>query len=666
LRKRVHILLALGLVASLIAGAISVSADHFEGEPLVLYDAIYAPWVPSGDFINGEGPYYGTVTVQNLDPNFGVRIFVFNDRWIHAVANIPQIDFGSALTGVSAGVPGFAAGEKVPTYLLPPSASQTLSAGQIGAGIGYNEYGSGVKIVAVYNYAWIDSDKKHPDCGDDRHRSIVDIYYDDKEDEYVCVYLPPMIAGVQKQVAAQPFSGGAWTGSNHITVDGYTLIPFVDVSWGSQSDFCHDIVGNVDWCDGAGFYLSSGLGFNGFNGHSYGGIVQTNDGWNTEIYVTNVDFTDTWGASVDVELITTDQQGYGAPGQHRVQVGLTLRPGQTQVIDVSKVAGPGWVGSAWITSEVGIVVNFMRSKPSTHMLMINTSAPSLWSNIPGFDFEIDRVGPYDYEQYAPLIFAGYNGWNTGISFVNIAEQPNRVSISFYGPTGNAVFGGSRTVSPKGQEFIYIPHHLDLGLGGSTGAGWVGSAVFQSDLPFHIVVDQVKYDDRYSEAISYLGTAAGAGSHTRQWPALPDKYDHGALMMPLVQKATQHGGGDISGLQIFNAHASRSASFDVWFFHASGAAAAPTIDGPINMTLAPLHNVTIYTLTLSKMAQGSSVSAVILPVGAKNQDMNGQIVGVSNNVNYDVNGDGSAGYNMVNAHGQYRFPLPGFWSNLMGD
>ena len=40
----------------------------------------------------------------------------------------------------------------------------------------------------------------------------------------------------------------------------------------------------------------------------------------------------------------------------------------------------GWVGSAWITSDYGVVANVNRQKPSTDMALTNTGAPSLFAD----------------------------------------------------------------------------------------------------------------------------------------------------------------------------------------------------------------------------------------------------------------------------------------------
>ena len=99
-----------------------------------------------------------------------------------------------------------------------------------------------------------------------------------------------------------------------------------------------------------------------------------------------------------------------------------------------------------------------------------------------------------------------------------------------------------------------------------------------------------------------------------------------------------------------AHASSSASTTDWisFYQPSGALAAPTLNAPYEITLGALNTATIYTMDFSEMSAGFQGSAQVVPVAGA-----GVVFGVSNNVNYDVAGDGSAVYNAVNSWGQFR-------------
>lgn len=56
------------------------------------------------------------------------------------------------------------------------------------------------------------------------------------------------------------------------------------------------------------------------------------------------------------------------------------------------------------------------------------------------------------------------------------------------------------------------------------------------------------------------------------------------------------------------------------------------------------------MTFSGMLQNFNGSAIVTPI-----EGGGQVVGVSNNVNYDVQSDGAVAFNMANTLGQFRFP-----------
>jgi hypothetical protein len=343
---------------------------------------------------------------------------------------------------------------------------------------------------------------------------------------------------------------------------------------------------------------------------------------------------------VNITLTESGQPGAAAAGVHRAVETVNIPPGGTTVLNVRSLVGDEWVGSAHITSTVGISTIAMRSKPSDQMMMINTAAPSLQAATgttiphPRLAFESSSISSAsEYQQFAPLVFRDYNGWNTGISFVNIAEQPSRISVSFVDGQGNVVAADSRTIPAQSQEFIYTPATQDIG-----GHGFVGAAIFRADHPFHVAVDQVKYST--GEAMSYLATAVGSEVG-------------GALSLPLVQKGWADGSGDTSGFQVFNPSPDEPVTYELFFFDSSGVAVSPTHLGPVQTTLMPREISTVYTMDISMMPQNQRASAVLVPV-----EGGGSIVGVSNNVNYTVAGDGSVAFNMVNRDGRYRLPVSG--------
>jgi hypothetical protein len=635
--------IVLGLSIAILLSAFPSNVQAQDEGP-IYFDAIYFPWVPNAADFDGTGPWHGSITIQNLDVegnNLGVRFWVFDSETINGIAlgrlqrTTNQCDDDAndddADDVVDNDIDSDAWDDQdfwtdrskcrstspyslrhaledpdVPHFDLDPNSSVTLNAGILGL----PEPGSAVAVFALYK------DALGPEAEFDQR--------------------PPRIAGVQKQVAAVPFTGVATT-SAHLSVDGYSAIPLPDIAWGSQSDFCYAIRDGVSSCDGTGLHTTPGGAASGFDGHSYLPIVQTNSGWDTQLYLSNVDFTNVTAAQVNVTLTESGQPGSAASGAHRAVETVNIPPGGTAVLDIRSLVGNGWVGSAHITSTVGISTIAMRSKPSDKMLMINTAAPSLeatiGSAIPHDRVEFESSTTLEYQQFAPLIFRDFNGWNTGISFVNIAEQPSRISVSFVDLQGNVVGVDSRTVPAQSQEFIYIPSTQDRDT-----SGFVGAALFRANHPFHVAVDQVKYST--GEAMSYLATAVGAEVG-------------GALSLPLVQKGWTDGSGDTSGFQVFNPSPDEPVTYEMHFFDSSGVAVSPTHLGPVQTTLMPREISTVYTMDLSMMPQNQRGSAVLVPV-----EGGGSIVGVSNNVNYTVAGDGSVAFNMVNRDGLYRLPVSG--------
>jgi hypothetical protein len=184
----------------------------------------------------------------------------------------------------------------------------------------------------------------------------------------------------------------------------------------------------------------------------------------------------------------------------------------------------------------------------------------------------------------------------------------------------AVGTDSRVIQPRAMEFVYRPATTDVGIGG------FGSALVTSNTEVLVAVDSVKYtgaDQDVGQALGYLAQRGAPGV--------------GFLYMPLFQKqGLLSGGNDNSGIALFNAGV-LSAFVSIEFYDSSGALVAPTLAGPITAVI-PAHGGFIaYAPSYAEMPGGFQGSVVVTAVGL--------VAGVSNNVNYDVQFDGSAAYNM---------------------
>lgn len=715
MRKRfLNVVLALGLVAGLIAGTMgSASADVILGTGTEL---VALPWVPNGETMSNTGPWYGSVTVQNIE---AFRIWITFNQTAGGVIN------------------------NLLTTTLEPFASKTFSAAQLG--IPANSYAG----VVVRSSWFFDAngdligpgDQLDPVCtgietqtiqvtrgntanGQDPLASadiiqVIRVYesidppgtqdpnvtnlYTQPDD---FIYMPstrvidwspagnepqagrtyyvdvikagfcraPQIGAVEKHITTGAADTGpmstfaARTAPPIVTVDGYTGIPASDIPWGPASTFCalNEQI-TISGCNGLGAYLL-GVPIPGtFDGHGYLPIVQSNNGWNTVIHVTNVDASSPNFASVTITLYAAG--GQGAAGPSVGQFTTLLGPGQSTRWDISDLVSPGFIGSAWITSDYGMVGVANRLKPSTNMALTNQTAPSLLATTsPSSGTGTPSITADLYRMVAPLVFQNFNGWNTGVNIANIAEFANTVTVAWYNATGNVVGQEQVTIPAKGMEFVYQPYRQDYDLN----PGFVGSAVLTSLLPFHAAIDEVKYLNSSTagtsdigagmgQAMSYIATAAGASAgqapdaHNETSPA--GGFAH--LSLPLVQKGNPATGmGDASGINLFNlaytgaGEGPGTSTIWVWFFQPSGALAAPTLGQPMVLSLPAYSNATIYTMSptnnLTEMSTGFQGSAIVTPTAGS-----GSIFGVSNNVNYAIAGDGSAVFNLINQFGQFR-------------
>jgi hypothetical protein len=395
---------------------------------------------------------------------------------------------------------------------------------------------------------------------------------------------PALIAGSSKNVSPVP-SSDAKTSSAHIVVDGYTGMTDDQVN---TNDF-----------------------------HQVLPIVQTNTGWNTKIRIANFGSEANPNPSSSFTVTLYEAGGQGAAGGSSGEFTQLLRRGGVWTLDIGAAPGipEGWVGSAYITSNQPFGAIAERVKPSTDMLITNVSRP---------------VEQASSQQFAPLIFKNYNFWNTGISVANTdPNNSNTVTINYITSGGSVIGVDQLTIPPRGMEFVYTPGNQDLNLGGIQ--GFVGAAVLTGTTTLHAAVDEVKYFGNLPDvghAMSYV---------TQPQPAVEGE----ALALPLVQKGNPNTGlGDTSGVQLFNTSASQQVNFHIMFYDPTGNPVAPTLNVPFSGQLSPHAGFTLYTHNLTEMPSGFQGSLVIDVSGP------GGLAAVSNNVNYDVNGDGSVAYNLI--------------------
>ncbi|MBX6723009.1 MAG: hypothetical protein IRY92_07220, partial [Dactylosporangium sp.] len=398
---------------------------------------------------------------------------------------------------------------------------------------------------------------------------------------------------------------GPRTSADTEIVDGYTAIPYQDLVLAA----------------GGGAVLDS-------QSRWVIPIVQTNNNWNTAIVITNISDQNN---SVNATYYAAGGQGFAGPSVALLS-GQTLGPGESIVVDLREDAGfpDEEVGSVWIDATRAVVAMAFRNKPSTEMMLSTVAQP--------------RTDDAEFSptlKFGPLVFRDYNGWNTGINIANLSSETNRVTVTYYNYAGNVVASDTVTIPARAMEYVYTPATGNFGIGENQ----ITSARIEGTQPLAAAVDEVKYlegDDQW-HAMSY---AAGRAQVAGGILEFGDRVLYESMLgLPLVQKGNPTTGfGDTSGINLFNPSGD-AVTAAVQFVDSAGVPVAPTVgaddsEAPLSLQIPAGAGATLYTLDLSEMPVGFQGAAVVGVVG------DGELVGVSNNVNYEVAGDGSAVFNLA--------------------
>ena len=640
-KRLVHLLLALGLVASALAAAVPAAAQDLPGPENPGQSAIFYPYVPNGvDIEEDNGPWFGVITVQNIE-EFPV------------VIDIRKPGSGSVITSA----------------VLNARASKTFSADALDIADGS---GGGVYVTARFQSlgAVIDaglcqqstftvirgSDPDGVDTLDtglpsvDRARvpgytlgtdynvtidnGTVDIDWgpagdepDEGESYTVRVWdcVAPRISGTEKHASVNLSAAGR-TSATTVAVTGYTAIPLWDLAL-SRGLAADSLLGDV-------------LGETGQWNWAFP-IVQTNNGWNSVIHVTNFSRFNNCGVTV---IFYESPSGYSDPSFGNFTT--LLNAGQTANVDLLALGFPtgmnNWVGQAWVSADCAIAATVDRLKDETDMALTLIAQP--------------RVDDGQYTKYGPLVFENFNGWNTGITLANLSDtDANTVTVSFYNQAGQLVSSDQRVLQPRAVEYVYRPSTADVGTGGVVGD--LQQVVVSGTAPVAAAADSVKYRGQrlqgQGQALSYLLQGGATNGQL--------------LSVPLIQKGTSLApsgqfSGDTSGVQLFNANASGPATVAYAFYDQTGALVAPTLTGPVVTTIGALSAATLYTPFFAEMPAGFQGA-----FQAKVRSGIGPVAAVSNNVNYDVVGDGTAAYNAAIHWGRVLLELdPASALNVLPD
>ncbi len=434
-------------------------------------------------------------------------------------------------------------------------------------------------------------------------RPVVVAGYNEVDDEGEGLYLEPVIlAGVAKQAVtgdSLPYTTAADT-----SVSGYNAIGGRELGYFDQLYFP---------------------------------IVQTNCGpggcWNSILRIANMGLDD--NAAVTVRFFPADD------GSGSLQTGFQLQGlvdvGETWSIDLSEWVPEGWVGSAHVYTDdaVGAIVD--RVKVGTDMWITNTASNANYADVelpdPGTNAEVSAS--YPYVLFAPDVRTDYNGWNTGINVANTVDYDTDVSIQYFGSNGNAPAAQTRRLAAHGMTYFYNPSdpsedRCDQPATDVPGCEFIGGAIILSSNPVAVAVDGVKYfgnDANVGQAFSYSATG--------------NAYD--VLAAALIQKGNPANGmGATSGINFMNANADATVVETTWL-NPSGFGASNF--GSSIVWVPGFATGFVYTMFHNNLPNGYVGSAIVV------SDL--PVVATTANVDYQVNGDGTAIWNLSNPCGFFR-------------
>ncbi|HLI76200.1 MAG TPA: hypothetical protein VKV02_04575, partial [Acidobacteriaceae bacterium] len=359
---------------------------------------IFFPWVPNGEKIGDTGPWYGSVIIQNIEDspvtlNFGktaggvdltmTATVQPHASYIYSASALGLPDGGGGVAVVATwstsqppsgicepqnggpiSVTRYKAVENLPAGTTKTADVDVVAGLPVGATITQvgtaGQYTKGTDYTVSGNQiTWISTNRPNP--GD-----VYPVTYS----TLVCSRAPE-ISGLEKQASPASSGFGDQTSSSNTIVDGYAAVPMQDVAWGPSSAYCQAIQSQLDGtCNDLGaYFLGLPATFWGgsdaqihFDGHSYLPIVQSNwNSWDSYIHITNVDAsTPNGGSQVTVQFFSAGQ-GVGntavASYQTNVAQGATVTVDVAQALKSSGYDKDSFVGSAWITSDYGVVTS---------------------------------------------------------------------------------------------------------------------------------------------------------------------------------------------------------------------------------------------------------------------------------------------------------------------
>jgi subtilisin family serine protease len=134
-----------------------------------------------------------------------------------------------------------------------------------------------------------------------------------------------------------------------------------------------------------------------------------------------------------------------------VQDVMALCPGETVRVDQPAYLGANWLGSVWIraTQPLGVIVDQV-DKNQTMLMSYRALPADLWT--PGGTITWGSL-----DNFAPLIYREFNGWNAGIQVQNLSSTVNAlVKVTFYDNSGDIIDSVVEWICPRGSQVFYLP------------------------------------------------------------------------------------------------------------------------------------------------------------------------------------------------------------------
>jgi hypothetical protein len=621
-------------------------------------NTIYYPWVANDDDF-GLGDADTSISVQNLE-NRDSQIWIYTGNgdgtWSLAttafLASFASKTFPAASLGIAAGegapvavtafhrvpgetVPGFPVGAflaETEVILSKPAEVEgdftQVVACVVNVYTADGSFGSPFPFLAAVSFTWtgVDYTANEDWVEWDNQGDLQDI-------------LETVNAG-NTGALINPFGG--------LNVDGDCLDATAVIDGGSTASFLDSVaIGGVakQAVQGEALPMTSEVdtavsGYNALNGIEvyrfdewYLPIVQTNCGpggcWDSMIRVANVSGQN---ASVEIRFFPADDGSGSLATGFQIQ-GL-VNGGDTWHVNLGDLVPDGWVGSAHIYSDGQVFAMVDRYKVGYNMWITNTGSSADYENLAQVENAQQR-----YVLFAPHVLLDYFGWNTGINVANLANVDNNVSIQYFNMLGNATQVLNQRLAAHGMTYFYDPsinaqNISEQDVTTDPNAGVVGSALIWSDEPVAAAIDATKYPetDPTGGVDLFQATSYSATQNVFNWQAVP-----------LIQKGSPIDGmGDTSGINIMNPNAA-AVTANVYFVNPSGFNAQNF--GVSSVTIPGFANGFVYSLWQNNLPNGFTGAAQVVasqPVAA-----------VSANVNYEVDGDGSAIFNAFNPCGLYR-------------